>query len=247
MANKRQRKKRIKAINSFGKKVDRFAKKTFKLKTKQGALEKAIKSINKEWRNYKKIKGQYEKARTKYDIQDRNYITMMEKLRAAEENEKRIKSYKKAKKDLAFLEGMESNQNVMTAEQMEKYQNKYNKIKENQEYYEASVENFESEHEYEIMQNMYDRDLDAGEQWALIKKYHDYLNDGLITPPAYSDKYEQAEWFYEYHLTPAAMKRLTKEAAKKNAELDKKMAAREATLKAKREEQFKIFEEAGMA
>lgn len=67
---------------------------------------------------------------------------------------------------------------------------------------------------------------ERGDYYAAIKKYHDYLNKGLIRESSILDKYESAEAFIST-LSQGDMRKLLKEGERKEAQIQQHAAARE--------------------
>lgn len=67
---------------------------------------------------------------------------------------------------------------------------------------------------------------EKGDYYTAIKKYHDYLNKGLIRESSILDKYESADAFVST-LSQADVNKLLKEGERKEAQIQQHAAARE--------------------
>lgn len=67
---------------------------------------------------------------------------------------------------------------------------------------------------------------EKGDYYTAIKKYHDYLNKGLIRESSILDKYESADAFVST-LSQGDLKKLLKEGEKKEVLIQQHAAARE--------------------
>lgn len=68
-----------------------------------------------------------------------------------------------------------------------------------------------------------------GEYWSAIKKYHDYMNKGLIRESSILDKYENADAFTE-NLSQGELKKLLQEGATKEAHIQAALEQKRARM-----------------